>query len=201
MNIKKWGRKKTGVEIERNTDTPLVLNQNRLETLLSSLFFLKKNSRGNFLGLPAEQMEENRDILNPNPSHLARLLDGCRQRDRASQSEVYRLFYRYALTIAQAYSGTMDEAREVVNDAFLRAFTKIEQYDPTLPFKPWFNRVVVHTAIDHYRRYQAKQPQTSTCGSIWLRRVRRYSSNVTAGSSRVSNHVAPRPLPPTSERG
>ncbi len=105
-------------------------------------------------------MAENTADLDPNPSHLSRLLDGCRQHDRASQSEVYRLFYRYALTVAQAYAGSTDEAREVVNDAFLRAFTKIHLYDPTLPFKPWFNRVVVRSAIDHYRRYQAKLPQT-----------------------------------------
>lgn len=98
--------------------------------------------------------------LNPNPSHLARLLDGCRQHDRASQSEVYKLFYRYALTVAQAYASSTDEAREVVNDAFLRAFTKIDHYDPSLSFKPWLNKVVVHAAIDHYRRYQAKQPRT-----------------------------------------
>ncbi len=105
-------------------------------------------------------MDETTGNLIPNPSHLARLLDGCRQHDRYSQSEVYKLFYRYALTVAQGYSGSVDEAREVVNDAFLRAFTKIHLYDPSMPFKPWLNRVVVHAAIDHYRRYQAKQPQT-----------------------------------------
>lgn len=96
-----------------------------------------------------------------NSAHLSHQLDGCRRHDRASQAEVYRLFYRYALTVARAYAGSMDEAREVVNDAFLRAFTKIEHYDTWQPFKPWFNRVVVHAAIDHYRRYQAKQQKMS----------------------------------------
>lgn len=96
-----------------------------------------------------------------NSANLSTHLAGCRRHDRASQAEVYRLFYRYALTVARAYAGAMDEAREVVNDAFLRAFTKIEHYNPEQPFKPWFNRVVVHAAIDHYRRYQVKQQKLS----------------------------------------
>ena len=46
------------------------------------------------------------------------------------------------------------------DDGFLRVLNKISYYDPEQPFDAWFKTVMVHSAIDHFRRH--KSPLTYT---------------------------------------
>ncbi len=57
------------------------------------------------------------------------------------------------MTVATLYIASFQEAEEVVNDAFVKVFTRIAtHYSPDLSFKGWLRRIVINTAIDHYRR-------------------------------------------------
>lgn len=86
-----------------------------------------------------------------NSAVLIELLDGCLKKNRRSQELLYKQFYGYAMGICLRYSGSKDEAKEIVNDGFLKVFTKIDSYDTTRPFKNWLGRIIVNTALDHYR--------------------------------------------------
>lgn len=74
--------------------------------------------------------------------------------DRKSQEKLYRQFYGFAMGVCMRYTKSRDEALEVVNDGFLKVFTKGEQYDSKYPFKAWFRRIIVNTALDFYRSQQ-----------------------------------------------
>jgi RNA polymerase sigma factor (sigma-70 family) len=74
--------------------------------------------------------------------------------DRKSQEKLYRQLYGFAMGICMRYTKSRDEALEVVNDGFLKVFTKGEQYDSKYPFKAWFRRIIVNTALDFYRSQQ-----------------------------------------------
>jgi len=80
------------------------------------------------------------------------LLDGCRNGDRKSQELLYRQFYGYAISVCMRYTRSRDEAVEVLNDGFMKVFTKTEKYDPGRSFKGWLRRIMINTALDHYRR-------------------------------------------------
>lgn len=82
---------------------------------------------------------------------LHHLLDGCRHGKRSSQYRLYTQFYNYAMTIARRYTGTLETAEEVVNDAFFKVFTKIDLYSDSMPFRFWLRRIVINTAIDRFR--------------------------------------------------
>jgi RNA polymerase sigma factor (sigma-70 family) len=57
------------------------------------------------------------------------------------------------MSVATRYTATFQEAEEVVNDAFVKVFTRIAtHYSPDQSFKGWLRRIVINTAIDHYRR-------------------------------------------------
>lgn len=90
---------------------------------------------------------------------LTKLLDGCRAGERISQQRVYGHFYQYVLTVCSRYTSNVEEAKEVMNDAFFKIFTKIDHFNPSYSFKGWLHRVVVNTAIDRYRSRQ-NQPKT-----------------------------------------
>lgn len=55
------------------------------------------------------------------------------------------------MTIARRYTGKLETAEEVVNDAFFKVFTKIDYYSGDLPFRFWLRRIVINTAVDHLR--------------------------------------------------
>lgn len=50
------------------------------------------------------------------------------------------------------YSRTRDEAIEILNDGFLKIFTKLDKYSPGLSFKGWLRKVMINSAIDYFRR-------------------------------------------------
>lgn len=61
------------------------------------------------------------------------------------------MHYNYAMTIARRYTGSLESAEEVVNDAFFKVFTKISQYSGEQPFNLWLRRILINTAIDLFR--------------------------------------------------
>lgn len=50
------------------------------------------------------------------------------------------------------YSRSTQEAKEVVNDGFLKVFDKIDQYNVELPFKAWLRKIMINASIDQYRK-------------------------------------------------
>ncbi len=84
-------------------------------------------------------------------AELFQLLRQCRQQKRSAQHQVYHLFYNYAMSIARRYVSSCETAEEVVNDAFFKAFTKINLYEDTQPFRFWLRRIVINTVIDRLR--------------------------------------------------
>lgn len=85
---------------------------------------------------------------------MADILEGCQRKDRVAQKVLYQQFYGYAMSIGLRYSDSEEEAIEVVNDAFLKVFLNIKQYNSQLPFKPWFRRILINTAINHLKKKQ-----------------------------------------------
>jgi RNA polymerase sigma-70 factor (ECF subfamily) len=83
---------------------------------------------------------------------LYQLLDSCTKGDRSSQDKLYREFYGYAMGICLRYSRTREEATEIVNDGYVKIFTKLSSYTRGLSFKGWLRKVMIHSAIDYFRR-------------------------------------------------
>jgi RNA polymerase sigma factor (sigma-70 family) len=83
--------------------------------------------------------------------NLPQVIEGCRQFRRSSQHELYMTFYNYVMTIATRYAANTETAEEIVNDAFYKAFTKIDRYNEEVPFRFWLRRIAINTAIDRYR--------------------------------------------------
>ena len=88
----------------------------------------------------------------PNIPALSDLLAGCLRNQRKSQELLYRQFYGYAMSVCLRYCPTRDSALEVLNDGFLKVFTRLDQYDPAQPFKGWLRRILINASIDHYRQ-------------------------------------------------
>ena len=87
-----------------------------------------------------------------NSAVLQELLDGCLERNRRSQELLYKQFYGYAMSVCLRYTKSKEEAKEVLNDGFFKVFTKLESFDNSRSFKTWLSRIMINTALDHYRQ-------------------------------------------------
>lgn len=85
------------------------------------------------------------------------LIQGCIRKERSSQESLYKNFYGYALSICFRYARDHDEAIEILNDGFLKVFTNIENHNQEKSFKAWLRKIMINTALDHYRK-QARRP-------------------------------------------
>ncbi len=87
---------------------------------------------------------------------LQEIISGCRAGNRLSQKALYRQFFRYGMSVCNRYTRSNDEAKEMLNDAFLRIFMKIDMYDPALSFPGWLHTIVVRSAINYLKKYENK---------------------------------------------
>jgi RNA polymerase sigma-70 factor (ECF subfamily) len=95
---------------------------------------------------------------------LLAILAGCRRSERASQRQLYTRYYSFAMGVCLRYTRTRDEAMEAVNDGFMKIFRDIARFDPSKhelsgSFRGWLKRIMIHTAIDHYRATEKHQHQ------------------------------------------
>lgn len=65
---------------------------------------------------------------------------------------LYKRYFSYAMSIAVRYAGDSHEAIEIVNDSFMKVLDKLGDYNADRPFKSWYGRIVVNTAIDGFRK-------------------------------------------------
>ena len=86
--------------------------------------------------------------------NLKVILQGCLLGARNSQRMLYEHFYGYAMSICLRYAKNREEAVEILNDGFLKVFTRLDQYDPDQPFRAWLRRILINSAIDHHRKNQ-----------------------------------------------
>ena len=63
---------------------------------------------------------------------------------------------RRAARIALMYLRDSAEADEAVQDAFVRAFTRLETYRDEHPFEVWFTRILVNACVDRQRARQRR---------------------------------------------
>jgi RNA polymerase sigma-70 factor (ECF subfamily) len=80
------------------------------------------------------------------------LIQEAKNGDRKSIELLYKQFYGYAMSVALRYSNSREEACEIINDSFMKAFDKLDQYDNQNSFKGWLRRILINTSIDYYRK-------------------------------------------------
>jgi len=90
------------------------------------------------------------ETLKEQSMHL--LVQGCLRNDRESQRLLYQHYYGYAMSVCLRYCKSKEEAREVLNDGFLKAFQKMSQYRMETSFESWLRRIMINASIDHYRK-------------------------------------------------
>ncbi|MDO5016800.1 MAG: RNA polymerase sigma factor [Porphyromonas sp.] len=89
---------------------------------------------------------------------IARLLD--RDTDEAFR-QIYRKYARLLVTIAYRYVGDYDQAKDILQEAIYKAFTKRKSFKYTRgqALLAWLKRIVINESINHLKSFNVKMTQ------------------------------------------
>jgi RNA polymerase sigma factor (sigma-70 family) len=76
------------------------------------------------------------------------LIDGCRAGDQQAQFQIYKLYYKAMYNTSLRIVNDDMEAEDVMQEAFLSAFEKINTYSGNVSFGAWLKRIVVNRSLD-----------------------------------------------------
>lgn len=82
----------------------------------------------------------------------ASVVERARAGELAAFEQIYRRFERPVYTLALRMLGDPESAREVLHDAMLKVFQRIDQYRNDAPFWAWLRQVVMNEALMRLRR-------------------------------------------------
>lgn len=82
----------------------------------------------------------------------AELIIGCIKQDRACQKQLYEQFYGKMMAVCLRYAKNRDEAKDILNEAFMKVFTNLRNFGNHGSFEGWIRRIIVNTAIDQLRK-------------------------------------------------
>jgi RNA polymerase sigma-70 factor (ECF subfamily) len=72
--------------------------------------------------------------------------------DRKAFGQLVRAYQRRAYAAAYSLVGNRDDALELSQDAFVKAFKAMKRFDLNMPFYPWLHRIVRNTSLNHIKK-------------------------------------------------
>lgn len=80
------------------------------------------------------------------------VLAGARRGERGAQGRLYQAFEHAVYTLARRMVGDPDAAKDVTQDAFMKAFGRLHQYRAEAPFGLWLRSIAASESLMHLRR-------------------------------------------------
>lgn len=80
------------------------------------------------------------------------LVEGCRRQDRTVQRQLYEQFAGKLFVVCKRYIRDLDEAEDVLQDAFVKIYRHIDSFRFECPLEAWLKRIVINTALKQLRK-------------------------------------------------
>jgi RNA polymerase sigma-70 factor, ECF subfamily len=97
------------------------------------------------------------DVL-PKEGHLTQMLEDpelislAQAGDRDAFGELAGRHYESVVRVVYRLCGDIQTAEDAAQEAFIRAWIRLPDYQPLAPFRNWVYRIAVNTALDTLRR-------------------------------------------------
>ena len=85
------------------------------------------------------------------------LIDQCLRNDHRAQKALFDRFSRKMMSVCLRYAETRDEAEDILQDGFVKVFSRLSSYKRQGSFEGWIRRTMVNTALDHLRKVKANR--------------------------------------------
>lgn len=86
-----------------------------------------------------------------------KLIQKCCDGNRIAYREFYELYAGELLAIAFRYMKTKQEAEDVLQETFIKAFKKLASFDKQASLKTWLTKIIINTALNTLRKQYNRQ--------------------------------------------
>ena len=87
-----------------------------------------------------------------NQKNEIRLIRQCKKGDSVAQYQLYQLYVKAMFNIAVRMTGDKETAEDVLQDAFIKAFSEMKKLKNEKAFGGWLKRIVMNRCIDVMRK-------------------------------------------------
>jgi RNA polymerase sigma-70 factor, ECF subfamily len=84
------------------------------------------------------------------------LIRKCRGGDARFYEPIVRAYEPQGLRVAMGMMGNPDDARDALQEAFVKAFQSLARFDTNRAFGPWFFQILRNQCRDHLRSRKAR---------------------------------------------
>jgi len=84
------------------------------------------------------------------------IIDQCREGSQKAQFQLYKLYYRPMYSVCLRIINNETEAEDVMQEAFLKAFSKIDTYKGEVSFGAWLKKIVINRSLDVLKKRKVK---------------------------------------------
>lgn len=85
------------------------------------------------------------------------VVEKCKINDRSAQLKLYRQYCDGMYAVAMRFVKNTDDAEDVLQESFIKAFQKIHQFKGEVTFGAWLKRIVVNKSIDFLKSKKQHQ--------------------------------------------
>ena len=81
-------------------------------------------------------------------------ITSCIKGDTTAQTQLYNTFAPKMYAISLRYAPDADMAQDILQEGFIKVFSKLHSYSGKGELGGWIRRVIINTALEHLRKYQ-----------------------------------------------
>ena len=76
------------------------------------------------------------------------IIEQCKNNNRKAQMQLYNQYCNGMYVVANRFVKDSMEAEDIVQESFIKAFKRLEQFKAEVTFGAWLKRIVINTSID-----------------------------------------------------
>ena len=84
--------------------------------------------------------------------NLANIIKACIRGDQKTQKQFYHMFANRLYGLCLRYSNSEDEAKDLLQEGFIKIFENLKQYKHKGSFEGWMRRIIINTAMENFRK-------------------------------------------------
>jgi RNA polymerase sigma factor (sigma-70 family) len=84
-------------------------------------------------------------------SEIRKIIKGCLEGNRRDHELLYRRYAPKLYSVCIQYSGNDEDARDILQEGFIKIFENLIHYKHEGSFEGWIRRIIVNTALERFR--------------------------------------------------
>lgn len=88
----------------------------------------------------------------PDLTNQKGLIEACKKNNSEAQLKLYDLYYKAMYTLSINMVTDAQLAEDLMQEAFLKAFTNIKQFKGDVSFGAWLKKIVINKCLDHLKK-------------------------------------------------